>query len=415
MPLCPSLRRHCRHCHPTAAPPLPLAAAPPPPPPLPFTLLLQHDALADLRVSLEKLPALARGRERRTLNAAMHDSDPFLGLDSDDENSGSDDPDGRMDDRCPDGGGGGDGGEMGGGGRRGSRGGGGEGGGGGSDGGLRPPAPGRKLWDGDHPDYPRGATAAQRSAQILAAASARAVRQRSARPARQRFRDTMLGKALLRLRDGKQDGTEPDVVNVTGGALSEPECRRLAAAFARRPGFQQLYACRAALGEDCVGMLLAGFQEPDFDPGRCRLRELYLMDNGFGQGAAVPIAGLLGALPTMAWCYLGGNRLADAGVRTLAAQLAHNTALRVLMLERNGVGDAGAQALAEAMRTNQTLTALNLAGNGIGDGGAAALGSALLSNCALTSLDLHGNCEGPAGREAIARTLRANANIRILM
>jgi hypothetical protein len=74
---------------------------------------------------------------------------------------------------------------------------------------------------------------------------------------------------------------------------------------------------------------------------------------------------------------LSGNAIDRDGATALAAALAANATLEVLILTDNYLGEPGALALAEALRTNTSIKELGLKGNEMGDAGVSAICEAL--------------------------------------
>jgi Ran GTPase-activating protein (RanGAP) involved in mRNA processing and transport len=100
--------------------------------------------------------------------------------------------------------------------------------------------------------------------------------------------------------------------------------------------------------------------------------------------------------------------------KQIAHELATNTVLTFLNLDKNNIGDNGASAIANALSTNRTLTTIGLCENSIGDAGAVAIALALLQNKSLKNLCLTGNFIGRPGAVAFADTLRTNTCLRVL-
>jgi len=108
------------------------------------------------------------------------------------------------------------------------------------------------------------------------------------------------------------------------------------------------------------------------------------------------------------------SAMGDAGVDTLCASLARNSAATSLDLRGCAVGERGCDQLAAMLHANQALRSLSLEWNALGDAGVAALAPGLAANMTLTALDLR-NCRlGPAGARALAETLGASGALSAL-
>ncbi len=89
---------------------------------------------------------------------------------------------------------------------------------------------------------------------------------------------------------------------------------------------------------------------------------------------------------------LTGNKIGNAGVKSLARMLKSNTMLQELHLSMNEIGDQGVVALATALaKHNRTLRLVDLEKNQIGDKGVMAMARALQVNSSLEQLFIQRN------------------------
>jgi Leucine Rich repeat len=103
--------------------------------------------------------------------------------------------------------------------------------------------------------------------------------------------------------------------------------------------------------------------------------------------------------------------MGDERVELRAEELATNTTLKVLSLDRNGIGDAGITALGQALMRNDSLEKLHVSENKFGITGLAAFAAGLKSNKGLKELVLGGNSIGDAGAVAFGESLKVNTSL----
>ncbi|KJE96897.1 TKL/IRAK protein kinase [Capsaspora owczarzaki ATCC 30864] len=100
--------------------------------------------------------------------------------------------------------------------------------------------------------------------------------------------------------------------------------------------------------------------------------------------------------------------------RALKVNMAGNTPVSGINLNRNRFGDVGAKAIAEALQENKRVTWLDLSVNMIGDTGALAIAETLKVNRLVNHVRLNDNQIGDAGALAIAEVLKVNKKLRYL-
>jgi Ran GTPase-activating protein (RanGAP) involved in mRNA processing and transport len=113
---------------------------------------------------------------------------------------------------------------------------------------------------------------------------------------------------------------------------------------------------------------------------------------------------------------LSSKEIAYHNTMQIGKDLAKNTVLKVLLLQKNFIDDIGAVHIAEALMRNRTLVSLKLDANYIGDGGSSAFAEALKANNVLTNLSLNDSWVGigPAGAVALAEVLCTNVSLQHL-
>jgi NLR family CARD domain-containing protein 3 len=111
---------------------------------------------------------------------------------------------------------------------------------------------------------------------------------------------------------------------------------------------------------------------------------------------------------------LSAKYLHSLDVWQSAKDLASNTVLKKLSLQKNCIDNRGAANFAQALMTNRTLVSIRLDHNWIGDEGCLAMAKALTENNVLTTLALNGNKIGPTGAVALAEALCINSGLQEL-
>jgi hypothetical protein len=106
---------------------------------------------------------------------------------------------------------------------------------------------------------------------------------------------------------------------------------------------------------------------------------------------------------------LSANRIADAGLRHIAAAMASNGALRVLTLNRNHFTDAGFDALCLALRGNGVLEELSVAGNALSERSDRPLKKLMAHNTSIARLGLGATKVGERARRAVYARAAENA------
>jgi NLR family CARD domain-containing protein 3 len=123
-----------------------------------------------------------------------------------------------------------------------------------------------------------------------------------------------------------------------------------------------------------------------------------------GDGAVV-FANALASNRALNELDLSGTVLDEAGVSAIAKALCENYSLQCLLLTNTELYDDGAIEIAEMLKRNSSLVKLMLASNFVHDAGAAAIARALKVNSTLTELDLTGNIISDPGATALLNTL----------
>ncbi|CAG9462391.1 unnamed protein product [Pedinophyceae sp. YPF-701] len=137
------------------------------------------------------------------------------------------------------------------------------------------------------------------------------------------------------------------------------------------------------------------------------VRQLKLSTTGLTPaGAADLTSGLSSTAVTS--LFLGGNKLASAGARHMAALVRSSDSLATLILSDNAIGPHGAAELFDAVADSKSLEMLILEHSEIGDGGAAAAGRMLARNGKLAMLDVTHNGIGDVGAQQLAQGLAKN-------
>jgi NLR family CARD domain-containing protein 3 len=111
---------------------------------------------------------------------------------------------------------------------------------------------------------------------------------------------------------------------------------------------------------------------------------------------------------------LSSKNINDRRAKQIAMELADNTTVTTLILNKNEIGSQGCVDIANALIKNRVLTSIELNDNSIGDVGCTAMAATLRENTVLTKISLIGNGIGPAGAIALAQTLQTNASLRDL-
>jgi NLR family CARD domain-containing protein 3 len=111
---------------------------------------------------------------------------------------------------------------------------------------------------------------------------------------------------------------------------------------------------------------------------------------------------------------LSSKRITGAQAKQIATELADNTTVTTLVLNKNSIGHHGCVDIANALIKNRVLTSIAMNDNSFGDDGCSALAAALRVNKGLTKILLNGNGIGLAGAGALAESLRINVSLREL-
>jgi Ran GTPase-activating protein (RanGAP) involved in mRNA processing and transport len=111
---------------------------------------------------------------------------------------------------------------------------------------------------------------------------------------------------------------------------------------------------------------------------------------------------------------LSSKEIDDVQAKRVAAELADNTTVTTLVMNKNAIGRQGCIDIVDALITNRVLMSIELDDNSIGDDGCLAMAAALRENTVLTKASLDGNNIGLPGAMALADTLRVNGSLRDL-
>jgi predicted RNA binding protein with dsRBD fold (UPF0201 family) len=111
---------------------------------------------------------------------------------------------------------------------------------------------------------------------------------------------------------------------------------------------------------------------------------------------------------------LSSKEIGDGQEERIAMELANNTTVTALVLNKNAIGHQGCMDIADALTKNRVLVSIEMNDNSIGSDGCSAIAVALRQNAVLLSVSLCGNGIGPAGTVALAETLRINASLQVL-
>ncbi|XP_029383462.1 leucine-rich repeat-containing protein 45 isoform X4 [Echeneis naucrates] len=130
------------------------------------------------------------------------------------------------------------------------------------------------------------------------------------------------------------------------------------------------------------------------------------------EGAKILLTGLLGN-NTVKILDMKGNNLKSSGAEALGKLLAHNKAVRRMVLEWNALGlwDDTFSLFCDGLASNSILTQLDLRNNQINHHGASELALALKCNTVLEVLDLRWNNIGLLGGRSLLEALQKNKSI----
>jgi Ran GTPase-activating protein (RanGAP) involved in mRNA processing and transport len=137
-------------------------------------------------------------------------------------------------------------------------------------------------------------------------------------------------------------------------------------------------------------------------------------DKGIGDGDISRVFQQLGAMafdPNTA-LILTNNQFTERGMRQLAEQLRHNTAVRHLVLGQNQLTDFAVAALADMLKVNHHIGWLVLNKNAVGNFGVKSISEALVHNKGVIHLVLADNSIGDEGVESISDMLKVNDTIK---
>ena len=118
---------------------------------------------------------------------------------------------------------------------------------------------------------------------------------------------------------------------------------------------------------------------------------------------------VLGVNSSVTDLNLSANRIADAGLRHIAAAMASNGALRMLALNRNHFTDGGFDALCLALRGNTVLEELSVAGNALSERSDRPLKKLMAHNTSIARLGLGATKVGERARRAVYARAAENA------
>jgi Ran GTPase-activating protein (RanGAP) involved in mRNA processing and transport len=152
------------------------------------------------------------------------------------------------------------------------------------------------------------------------------------------------------------------------------------------------------------------------------LTEVYLLDNDdISETIRSAIAAFAKAnrhrirlLHARAELDLSSKSIGAVQAKRVATELADNTTVTTLVLNKNGIGHQGCVDIADALNKYHVLVSIELNDNSFGDDGCLAMATTLRQNAVLTRISLNGNYIGPAGAVALAKMLQMNTSLREL-
>jgi len=170
------------------------------------------------------------------------------------------------------------------------------------------------------------------------------------------------------------------------------------------------------------------------------MEDLDLFAEGIGPEGLEVIADALESNTTVVLCFLGMNRLGDAGAVRLARIMAKHPRMSSIFLRDNDIGSRGSiavchallsphsrvtelfygyhfldaectQLMAQVIRKNRRLRLLDLDGCGLGDAGVQVIAEALAENKGLTELHIANNSLTDVGGMALAKAIQKHSTL----
>lgn len=196
---------------------------------------------------------------------------------------------------------------------------------------------------------------------------------------------------------------------MSGAALSHEcsdESPSLEAILGALPALYQIDLRGTSLGPEGAARIATAAARSEL-----RLTSVDLRDNQLGDAGVCHVAKVVltvhgAANGAVRILDLGWNRIGPTGAVSLADMLvARSCALTLLDLECNDLADEGAICLARALPQCSTLQTLRLGGNRIAVAGGKSIAAEVLRAPSLEKLDISRNYLGPRGAEAFAEAL----------
>ncbi|XP_041036626.1 NACHT, LRR and PYD domains-containing protein 12-like isoform X3 [Carcharodon carcharias] len=162
------------------------------------------------------------------------------------------------------------------------------------------------------------------------------------------------------------------------------------------------------LGDSGVKQLSAALRNPD-----CKIQKLVLMDVSLTSSCAEDLASTLSANPVLTALNLSYNKLGDSGVKLLSEALRNPVCkIRRLWLCDNGLSASSIKDIAFALSTNRSLTELDLGHNKLRDSGVKFLSEALKSqDCKIQKLRLDDTRLTDSCSDDLASALSTNRSL----
>lgn len=145
------------------------------------------------------------------------------------------------------------------------------------------------------------------------------------------------------------------------------------------------------------------------------IRILDVSSTGFGESGAVAVGGMLENTSSLEWLSMEWNLIGSGkGAKAIGAGLASSFTLKCLDVSSCSLGDKGGSYIASALADNELLEELDLGSNRLSRDTAEVLADALRKNGTLKSLTLENNPLGYEGAGQIVKAMMVNTVLDVL-